>query len=146
MNRLTNGIPTGWITSPGPIAGSAVQLNLSSLDRYIKSTKDITKNDVDMSVHDPLKEESAYLGLVPFILEKFSFKKTAKLGEKELNDRLESLIGSATAKSHKHSLLWSCSVPEEQVPDTIGLLSEISQGPGEYYILFVIVLYIIFVG
>lgn len=133
VNKLVNGIPTGWITSPGPIAGSAVQLNLSSLDRFIsnKKGKDVRVNDVEMSVHDPLKEESAYLGLVPFILEKFSFKKTAKLGEKELNGRLESLIGSATAKSQRHSLLWSCSVPEEQVTESVGLLAELSQGPGE---------------
>lgn len=129
-NRLSNGIKSGWITSPGPIAGTAVQINLSSLDTLIKTGK-ITKNDVDMSVYDPLKEESAHLGLIPFILEKFSFKKTAKLSEKALNTRLESLIGSATAKSHKHSLLWSCSVPEEQVSESVELLSEISQGPGE---------------
>lgn len=129
-NRLSNGIKSGWITSPGPIAGTAVQVNLSSLDNLIKNGK-ISKNDVDMSVYDPLNDESAHLGLIPFILEKFSFKKTAKLSEKALNTRLESLIGSATAKSHRHSLLWSCSVPEDQVSESVELLSEISQGPGE---------------
>ena len=130
---LSNGIKSGWITSPGPIAGTAVQVNLSSLDTLIKAKNMAVAevNDVDMSVYDPLKEESAHLGLIPFILEKFSFKKTAKLSEKALNSRLESLIGSAMAKSHKHSLLWTCSVPEEQVGESVQLLSEISQGPGE---------------
>ena len=129
-NRLSNGIKSGWITSPGPIAGTAVQVNLSSLDNLIKA-KNLNLNDLDMSVYDPLKEESAHLGLIPFILEKFSFKKTAKLSEKALNNRLEVLIGSATAKNQRHSLLWSCSVPEGQVGESVELLSEISQGPGE---------------
>ena len=132
--ELLNGIKSGWITSPGPIAGAAVQVNLSSLDTLIKpgNKRNIEEvNDVDMSVYDPLKEESVHLGLIPFILEKFSFKKTAKLSEKDLNSRLEGLIGSATAKSQRHSLLWSCSIPEEQVAESIALLSEISQGPGE---------------
>lgn len=128
--RLSNGIKSGWVTSPGPIAGTAVQVNLSSLDTLIKNKNSLV-NDVDMSSYDPLKEESAHLGLIPFILEKFSFKKTAKLSEKALNNRLEGLIGSATAKSQRHSLLWSCSVPEEQVSESVELLSEISQGPGE---------------
>lgn len=140
INRLANGIPTGWITSPGPIAGVAVQLNLSYLDEMI-SRKTFTKNnnldamnavnDVDLNVHDPLKEEFAHFGLIPFILEKFAFKKTAELSEKQLNAKLESLIGSATAKSHRHSLLWSCSVPEEQIGESVKLLSELSKGPGE---------------
>lgn len=129
-NRLGNGIKSAWITSPGPIAGTAVQVNLSSLDTLIKY-KNINLNHLDMSVYDPLKEESAHLGLIPFILEKFSFKKTANLSEKALNNRLEALIGSATAKNQRHSLLWSCSVPEGQVGDSVKLLSEISQGPGE---------------
>ena len=132
INRiLTNGISTGWITSPGPIAGVAVQLNLSSLDRNTKCDAANTVNDVDLSVHDPLKEETAHLGLIPFILEKFSFKKTAELSEKQLNLKLEKLIGSATAKNHRHSLLWSCSVPEEQIGESVKLLSELSKGPGE---------------
>jgi hypothetical protein len=130
-SRLSNGIKSGWITSPGPIAGTAVQVNLSSLDTLIKAKNGGNINDLDMSVYDPLKDESAHLGLIPFILEKFSFKKTAKLSEKALNNRLERLIGSATAKSHRHSLIWSCSVPEEQVGESVELLSEISQGPGE---------------
>ena len=131
-NRLSNGIKSGWITSPGPIAGTAVQVNLSSLDNLIKAKNtNVNLNDLDMSVYDPLKEESAHLGLIPFILEKFSFKKTAKLSEKALNNRLEVLIGSATAKNQRHSLLWSCSVPEGQVGESVELLSEISQGPGE---------------
>lgn len=130
---IRSGITSGWITSPGPIAGTAVQVNLSSLDGLIKSNGGTVKvNDVDMNIYDPLKEDTAHLGLIPFILEKFSFKKTAKLSEKDLNGRLEKLIGSATAKSHRHSLLWSCSVPEEQVAESVELLSEISQGPGEY--------------
>ncbi len=134
VNRLSNGIPTGWITSPGPIAGTAIQVDLSSLDSLIidsnRGQRD-SLNDVDLNVHDQLKEKSAHLGLIPFILEKFSFKKTARLNEKELNGRLESLIGSATAKNHRHSLLWSCSIPEEQVSESVKLLSELSQGPGE---------------
>jgi len=131
-NRLSNGIKSGWITSPGPIAGTAVQVNLSSLDNLIKAKNtNVNLNDLDMNVYDPLKEESAHLGLIPFILEKFSFKKTAKLSEKALNNRLEVLIGSATAKNQRHSLLWSCSVPEGQVGESVELLSEISQGPGE---------------
>lgn len=133
VNRLAqSGIPTGWITSPGPIAGTAVQVNLSSLDRLIikNSGAANARNDLDMTIHDPLKEESAHLGLVPFILEKFSFKKTSKLNESELNGRLEALIGSATSKNHRHSLLWSCSVPEAQIADSVALLSELSQGPG----------------
>jgi hypothetical protein len=130
-SRLSNGIKSGWITSPGPIAGTAVQVNLSSLDTLIKAKNGGNINDLDMSIYDPLKDESAHLGLIPFILEKFSFKKTAKLSEKALNNRLERLIGSATAKSHRHSLIWSCSVPEEQVGESVELLSEISQGPGE---------------
>ena len=129
---IQSGIPTGWITSPGPISGTAVQVNLSSLDRLIKnSTVSSARNDVDMTVNDPLKEESAHLGLVPFILEKFSFKKTSKLSESELNCRLEALIGSATAKNHRHSLLWSCAVPEGQIGDSVALLSELSHGPGK---------------
>ena len=132
VNRLINGIPVGWITSPGPIAGTAVQLNLSSLDRLIKCENDkLSVNNVDMAVYDPLKEESAHLGLIPFILEKFSFKKTAKLSESELNDRLNRLIGSASSKSHCHSLLLSCSIPEEQIAESAKLLSELSLGPGE---------------
>lgn len=132
INRiLSNGISTGWITSPGPISGVAVQLNLSSIDRNLKCDAVNSVNDVDLSVHDPLKEESAHLGLMPFILEKFSFKKTAELSEKQLNSKLEKLIGSATAKSHRHSLLWSCSVPEEQIGESVKLLSELSKGPGE---------------
>jgi hypothetical protein len=130
-SRLSNGIKSGWITSPGPIAGTAVQVNLSSLDTLIKAKNRGNVNDLDMNGYDPLKDESAHLGLIPFILEKFSFKKTAKLSEKALNNRLERLIGSATAKSHRHSLIWSCSVPEEQVGESVELLSEISQGPGE---------------
>ena len=111
-------------------------MNLSWLDGLIKGDggEGGKFNDVDMNIYDPLKEETAHLGLIPFILEKFSFKKTAKLSEKDLNYRLEKLIGSATAKSHRHSLLWSCSVPEEQVAESVELLSEISQGPGEYFI------------
>ena len=133
INRiLSNGISSGWITSPGPIAGVAVQLNLSSIDRNLKCDDAVnTVNDVDLSVHDPLKEESAHVGLMPFILEKFSFKKTAELSEKQLNSKIERLIGSATAKSHRHSLLWSCSVPEEQIGESVKLLAELSKGPGE---------------
>lgn len=132
VNRL--GIPTGWVTSPGPIAGTAVQVNLSSLDRLIPRCSSVAvagRNDVDMGTHDPLKEESAHLGLIPFILEKFSFKKTSKLNESELNRRLEALIGSATSKSHRHSLLWSCAVPEAQIGESVALISELSQGPGK---------------
>ena len=133
VNRLAqSGIPTGWITSPGPIAGSAVQVNLSSLDRLIRKNSGASSaiNDLDMTIHDPLKEESAHLGLIPFILEKFSFKKTSKLSESELNGRLEALIGSATSKNHRHSLVWACAVPEAQIGESVGLLSELSQGPG----------------
>lgn len=132
VSRL--GIPTGWVTSPGPIAGTAVQVNLSSLDRLIPRCSNAAvagRNDVDMGTHDPLKEESAHLGLIPFILEKFSFKKTSKLNESELNRRLEALIGSATSKSHRHSLLWSCAVPEAQIGESVALISELSQGPGK---------------
>jgi len=133
VSRLAqSGIPTGWITSPGPIAGTAVQVNLSSLDRLITSSGASTARiDVDMTIHDPLKEESAHLGLIPFILEKFSFKKTSKLSESSLNSRLEALIGSATAKNHRHSLLWACAVPEGQIGESVALLSELSQGPGK---------------
>lgn len=133
VNRLAHsGISTGWITSPGPIAGTAVQVNLSSLDRLIPSSSVFKgRNDIEMTVHDPLKEESAHLGLIPFILEKFSFKKTSKLSESELNRRLEALIGSATSKNHRHSLLWSCAVPEAQIGESVALLSELSQGPGK---------------
>lgn len=132
IRRLPNGIRSGWLTSPGPIAGTLVQVNLSSLDGLIeKSSHPLRVNDVDMDVHDPLKEKSIHLGIIPFILEKFSFKKTAKLSEKELNKRLEGLIGSATAKNNRHSLLWGCSVPEDQISDSVKLLADISQGPGE---------------
>jgi hypothetical protein len=130
--RLSNGIPVGWLTSPGPISGTAVQLNLSTLDTLLaKRSGPEPVNAVDVNSYDPLKEESAHLGLIPFILEKFSFKKTARLNESELNGRLESLIGSATSKSQRHSLLWSCSVPEEQLNDSVELLAELSRGPGE---------------
>lgn len=131
INKLSNGIPIGWITSPGPITGTAVQVNLSSLDNLIKENVKLNRNDVDIQVHDQLKVESAHLGLIPFILEKFSFKKTSKLSEKILNSRLENLIGSATSKNHRNSLLWSCSIPEDQISESIKLLSELSQGPGE---------------
>ena len=132
-NRLSNGIPICWLTSPGPISGTAVQVNLSSLDRLLPSARKHSPapNDIDMNFHDQLKGESAHLGLIPFILEKFSFKKTVKLSEKDLNRRLESLIGSASAKTNRHSLLWSCSVPEIQIADSVGLIHDLSQGPGE---------------
>lgn len=134
MVKLKNGIKVDWNTAPGPIAGSAVRLNLGSLDTLLpaNSSSSIKPdiNDIDVNSFYPLKDSKSHLGLIPFILEKFSFKKTASLSEKELNGRLERLIGSASAKSHRHSLLWTCSTPEEQVPEALSLLADIVKGPG----------------
>ena len=75
-------------------------------------------------------ESSRFIPLIPFILEKFMFKKTANLSPEQLNTKLDALIGSSSARSHRHSLSVSCAVPEFQIPDTVSLLADFFEGIG----------------
>lgn len=124
---LQNGVKAGWLNAPGVIAGVSLNVNLQSLDRFIKGEQE--KRVSDSFVVEQVKVNP--LGLIPFILEKFAFKKTAKLDSQAMHKRLESLIGSAQAKSHRHSLVVTCSVPESQIVDSLRLLGELLEGPGE---------------
>lgn len=123
---LSNGVRAGWQLSPGVIAGVTLNVNLKSLDRLLPDSKVALPNALSIGNY-----KCQPLGFIPFILEKFAFKKTAKLDTAAMHARLEKIIGSASAKSHRHSLVVSCSVPENQVVDSLRLLSELIEGPAE---------------
>lgn len=124
---LSNGVKAGWLPSPGVIAGVTLNVNLKSLDRLLpKNSTSQVPNSVEIDNY-----QRAPLGFIPFILERFAFKKTARLDTSAMHARLEKIIGSATAKSHRHSLAVSCSVPENQISDSLRLISELIEGPAE---------------
>ncbi len=124
---LSNGVKAGWLPSPGVISGVTLNLNLKSLDCMLPAgTVNSQPNSLTVDNYKP-----SPLGLIPFILERFAFKKTARLDTSAMHARLEKIIGSANAKSHRHSLAISCSVPENQITDSLHLISELLQGPAE---------------
>lgn len=124
---LSNGVKAGWLSSPGVIAGVTLNINLKSLDKMLPKVATDTHGEANSLTNFNYK--CTPLGFVPFILEKFAFKKTAKLDTAAMHARLEKIIGSANAKSHRHSLAVSCSVPENQIVDSLRLLSELIEGP-----------------
>jgi processing peptidase subunit alpha len=135
--RLANGVRAEWVTSPGPIAGVGLNVNLLGVDALLpKGLPETVSNSVVLTAEgceaNLASDGDAHLSLIPFIAEKFAFKKTERLSERELSSRLEGLIGCATAKSHKHSVFIAGTVPETQVSETIKLLWELAQGPAEF--------------
>jgi hypothetical protein len=130
ITRLSNGVQAGWLPSPGVIAGVTLNINLKSLDRLLPEAETLSVDKVPNSLSiDNYK--SSPMGFIPFILERFAFKKTAQLDTAAMHGRLEKIIGSANAKSHRHSLAVSCSVPENQINDSLRLISELIEGPAE---------------
>lgn len=143
LNSVTrlpkSGILSAWLTSPGPIAGVSVNVGLASLDAAIdgrNGAKSLSSNEVFLGPGGTEiglnTDPNAHLSLIPFIMEKFAFKKTKRLSESQLTARLERLIGCASAKSHRHSLFLAGTVPESHIGSCTELLGELMHGPAKY--------------